>query len=339
MQNRPFIQIHKLYESNWVVIIDFFHICEIDSDEARSTIYIYDSFLKKSYRKKTNEVRYPLTFIQDARDLMSRPYKMVEFVVVDVSQASGVELSGFYSRVFAYHILNGVGMQKLHINEEKIFDVTCVFLERGTFPEDTFNFNNRERKQVFTRFQEELFRHCFQPNIGRMKQCDRCQNWFHEDCEDFSNENQTETVDEKRFWFCRYCIGIHRLPGEILVDIIFANLCLEKEEMHTVLAQVCKRWSEHNNQSFVERVHLTWLRNEFKAEKWPEDVKRRYYVPFEIAKCFACDSRYKVETGYNRGPRDIVAINLEMDESLPPYCNSFEPIYNKKGWGMIRSFR
>ena len=34
MQNRPFIQIHKLYESNWVVIIDFFHICEIDSDEA-----------------------------------------------------------------------------------------------------------------------------------------------------------------------------------------------------------------------------------------------------------------------------------------------------------------
>ena len=254
----------------------------------------------KSYRKKTNEVRYPLTFIQDARDLMSRPYKMVEFVVVDVSQASGVELSGFYDIVCKHHVLNGIAMQKLHINEGKIFDATCVFLERGTFPEDTFNFNNRERKQVFTRFQEELFRHCFQPNIGRMKQCDRCQNWFHEDCEDFSNENQTETVDEKRFWFCRYCIGIHRLPGEILVDIIFANLCLEKEEMHTVLAQVCKRWSEHNNQSFVERVHLTWLRNEFKAEKGPGDVTRRYYVPLEIEKCFACDSRYKVERGYNR---------------------------------------
>ena len=104
MQNRPFIQIHKLYESNWVVIIDFFHICEIDSGEARSTIYIYDSFLKKSYRKKTNEVRYPLTFIQDARDLMSRPYKMVEFVVVDVSQASGVELSGFYDIVCKHHV-------------------------------------------------------------------------------------------------------------------------------------------------------------------------------------------------------------------------------------------
>ena len=80
-QNRPFIQIHKLYENNWVVITDFLHISETDSDEARSTIHIYDSFLKKSYRKRTNEVRYPLKFIQDACDLMSRPYKTVEFVV------------------------------------------------------------------------------------------------------------------------------------------------------------------------------------------------------------------------------------------------------------------
>ena len=72
-QNRPFIQIHKLYKNNWVVITDFRHVSEIHSDEARSTIYIYDSFLKKSYRKRTNEVRYPLTFIQDACNLMSRP--------------------------------------------------------------------------------------------------------------------------------------------------------------------------------------------------------------------------------------------------------------------------
>ena len=161
-QNRPFIQIHKLYENNWVVIIDFCHISEIDSDEALSTIYIYDSFLKKSYRKKTNEVRYLLTFIQDACDLMSRPYKTVEFVVVDVSQVSGVELSGFYSIVFAYHILNGVGMQTLHINEEKIFDVTCVFLERGTFPEDTsiYKVSRRAFLSLFSaqRWQNETMR-------------------------------------------------------------------------------------------------------------------------------------------------------------------------------------
>ena len=99
-----------------------------------------------------------------------------------------------------------------------------------------------------------------------MKQCDQRENWCHEDCEDFINENQTETADEKRFWFRIYCIRIHRILGKIL-DIIFVNLCLEKEEMHTVLAQVCKRCSENINRSFVKRVRLMWLRNEFKAEK------------------------------------------------------------------------
>ena len=43
-QNLWIIQIHKLYENNWVVITDFYHISETDSDEVRSTIYIYESF-------------------------------------------------------------------------------------------------------------------------------------------------------------------------------------------------------------------------------------------------------------------------------------------------------
>ena len=67
------------------------------------------------------------------------------------------------------------------------------------------------------------------------------------------------------------------------------------------------------------------------------DIKRRYYVSFEIAKCFACNSRYKAERGYNRGPWGIVTVNLEMDESFS--YNSCEPIYNNKGWGMTGSFR
>ena len=127
---------------------------------------------------------------------MIQPYKTVEFVVADVSQVSGVERSSFYSLVFAYHILNDIGMQKLHINEDKIFHATFVYLERGTFPEDSFNFNNRERQQAFTRFQEELFCHCFQPNIDRMKQCDRT--GFMKIART-SSMKITETVDEKRF--------------------------------------------------------------------------------------------------------------------------------------------
>ena len=85
---------------------------------------------------------------------------------------------------------------------------------------------NREKKQILTRFQEELLCHCFQLNIGKMKQCDRHENRFHEDCVNLSNEDQTETADEKIFRFCRYYFGIHRLPGEIL-NTIFVNLFLE----------------------------------------------------------------------------------------------------------------
>ena len=80
---------------NWVVITDFRRISETDSDEARITIYTYDSFFKKSYHKRTNEVSYPLTFIQVLCDYMSRPYKNVEFAIVDVNQASSVELTCF----------------------------------------------------------------------------------------------------------------------------------------------------------------------------------------------------------------------------------------------------
>lgn len=67
--------------------------------------------------------------------------------------------------------------------------------------------------------------------------------------------------------------------------------------------------------------------------------KKRYYEPFEIAKCFPCDSRYKVKRGYNRGPRGTVTVNLEMEESLPAYSNSCEPIYITKKWEMVRNFR
>ena len=40
-----------------------------------------------------------------------------------------------------------------------------------------------------------------------MKQCDQRENWCHEDCDDFINENQTETADEKRFWFADIVSG------------------------------------------------------------------------------------------------------------------------------------
>ena len=142
-----------------------------------------------------------MTFIQDVCDLLSRPYKTVEFAVVDVSQASDVELSGFYSVVFAYHILNGVGMLNLHVNKEKIFDATCVFLERGTFQEDTLISTTKKGNKYLQGFKKSFFslfsaQHWQNETMRPMWELVSWRLWG-------LNENQTETVDEKRFWFCR----------------------------------------------------------------------------------------------------------------------------------------
>ena len=39
--------------------------------------------------------------------------------------------------------------------------------------------------------------HCFQLNIGNMKQCDRRENQFHEDCVNFSNEDRQKQLMKK----------------------------------------------------------------------------------------------------------------------------------------------
>ena len=44
-------------------------------------------------------------------------------------------------------------------------------------------------------FQETLYCHCRGPDLGkRMKQCNRCLDWFHEDCESFDDADQKSLV-------------------------------------------------------------------------------------------------------------------------------------------------
>ena len=92
-------------------------------------------------------------------------------------------------------------------------------------------------------------------------------------------EDQISKVNNENQWFCRYCIGIHRLPYEI-IDNIFVNLCLENEEMHSIIALVCKKWSRHISKDFFEKVNFKWLDKEFKANEWSDENKRKYKFRF-----------------------------------------------------------
>ena len=134
-------------------------------------------------------------------------------------------------------------------------------------------------------FQETLYCHCRGPDLGkRMKQCNRCLDWFHEDCESFDDVDQNFFPNH---WFDRHCIGIHLLPRKIL-EVIFLKLC-KQEEMHLILLLVWKRWSEIVNRNFRDRAHIAWLNREFNATNWIEEIKQTYRVPFTVLKCLNCN--------------------------------------------------
>ena len=94
-----------------------------------------------------------------------------------------------------------------------------------------------------------------------MKQCDGCNNWFHEHSENC--EVPPNSTYNSSNWFCRACkklsaIHINSLPY-IVLDKIFFKVCLADERMFAVIALVWKKWSLFFNEKFVERVHYAWL--------------------------------------------------------------------------------
>ena len=72
-----------------------------------------------------------------------------------------------------------------------------------------------------------------------MKQCNRCLDWFHEDCETFGDGDQNFFRSQ---WFNCYWMEIYLLPREIL-EALFLELCIAQEEMHLILLLVYKRRS------------------------------------------------------------------------------------------------
>ena len=68
----PYLQLHRRYDSTWVVTTDFCSIkVEGEANETlRDTILIYDRFHQASYRWDSNEIKYPLIFVQDCCDLI-----------------------------------------------------------------------------------------------------------------------------------------------------------------------------------------------------------------------------------------------------------------------------
>ena len=64
-----------------------------------------------------------------------------------------------------------------------------TFLKDGYIPETLLsNANPNNWAEILLQFQEILYCHRYKVSAGRMKECDRCHNWFHDVCEDFNCE-------------------------------------------------------------------------------------------------------------------------------------------------------
>ena len=68
---------------------------------------MFDDFLNVSFRKKANEVKYPISFMQDICNIDLRPNYEIKFLPLNVPQASKREYAGFNAVAFTYLILKG----------------------------------------------------------------------------------------------------------------------------------------------------------------------------------------------------------------------------------------
>ena len=122
------LQFHKLYDSTWVITTDFcsINLVEGEANETpRETIFIYDPFHEASYRENSNEIKYPLSFVQDCCDLMSQPFVKVNFIA----------LTWHYAIILAYCELQGVSFEKLVLPHDDVGQSLYTFLKGGYIPE------------------------------------------------------------------------------------------------------------------------------------------------------------------------------------------------------------
>ena len=248
-----------------------------------NAIYIYDTYRKPAFRKKKNEIKYPLSFVQDACELMQESHNFVRFSVRDIPQTNKKENAGFLAIIYAYILSRKEDPLSFVINEENIRESLICFLETKEFLPNTIQRNQSVlRDSEYATWHEYLYCHCNKPDFGnRMMCCDRCKIWFHEKCEDFSDPNQITVVGDIEEWRCRYCIGIHILPDEVIRKIFFL-MCLEEEVSHSRLSLVCKKWSEIIDINFRDAVHIAWLDQEFQSNKWSPRRKTDYRKGFDI---------------------------------------------------------
>ena len=84
-----FLQVLKLYYYHWVAVTNFFFdLPDIpDQKQNQEIVYILDSYLKAAHPLKSNEVKYPLSLIQDICNILPWLNEKIKFILMNIEQA------------------------------------------------------------------------------------------------------------------------------------------------------------------------------------------------------------------------------------------------------------
>ena len=204
-----------------------------------------------------------MSLIQDVGYILPSLNEKIKFIVINIEQAPKKDYAGYYTSLLCYLILKDKDVFSNTINRMFLKDHLIEFLEYSSFSQYVFDYKVVDKCQpTYAVFLKKLYCTCKQLDIGkRMKQCDGCNNWLHQHCENF--EITPNSPYNSSNWFCRACkklpvIHINSLPY-IVLGKIFLKACLTDERMFAVRALVCTKWSLFSNEKFVARVHYTWL--------------------------------------------------------------------------------
>ena len=152
--------------------------------KTKNEVYVFDSIFKSSYRKKTKEYKYSLSLVHDICSLIDRREMKagdkIDFFLMDVEQVRSAKSTGIFAIIIAFLLAIGQKPEKAIFNEKNIKEDLCSFFNTHTF-QSSFTFEKvRKSKKYITKFSEELFCNCKQIDHGITKECDKCENWFHE---------------------------------------------------------------------------------------------------------------------------------------------------------------
>ena len=332
-----FVQVLSHTKSHYVVVTDVDVLSSEEERGARKVLYIYDSIWEVSYRKKSHEVKYSVSFIQEICDMMQYPYRNVTIKVMQVPQAERINQSGIMAMLHAYLIIHKYNPCEIEGSYPGLVQAFLHFLATGDF--DDVVTLRKSIDHVYIEWREDLYCHCYriEENHRHMKLCDNCKGWFHEECEKFEEESQIVRHRRNKCedqWFCKNCTNkcyIDLLPPEILRKI-FCELCVDDERMHCVLSLVCQKWHELIDITFIDMVHLTWMDRTFHANKRSKEKQKKDRVPFSIMKCLNCLKLFKVKEGYFRNPFNKCTGSYFAGVGASRYCYDCELICDNNFW-------